>query len=165
MKTAWVTINSEQDFPEVNGEYLVRFANRAQAVMAFDNTAGAPTFGQWVEVEDDGSEYEYEDEFDFIPYDSVTHWQPLPTDPDDIVKPANEFEVNIINDGNAHSGAFIKAWVSYQRRKGNPQAETLWANVWSKEAQAKNIFPPNRALNYTVKSKGDHAFIRRAADN
>ena len=66
----WISV--KERLPEKNGEYLCRWTNKSVSDAEYESTYGS--FGYWFEF--------WEDEYkEWISYDGITHWMPLPEPP------------------------------------------------------------------------------------
>ncbi len=66
----WIPVTER--LPEKNGEYLCRWINKSVGDAEYESTYGS--FGYWFDF--------WEDEYkDWIAYDGITHWMPLPEPP------------------------------------------------------------------------------------
>ena len=66
----WISVKDR--LPDKNGEYLCRWINKDVSNADYESTYGS--FGYWFNF--------WEDEYkDWISYDGITHWMPLPQKP------------------------------------------------------------------------------------
>ena len=66
----WIPVTER--LPDKDGEYLVRFTDKAIANAEYESKYGS--FGYWLDIMWDG-------DADWYPYVGVTHWMPLPEPP------------------------------------------------------------------------------------
>ena len=67
----WIPVTER--LPDKNGEYLCRWINKSVSDAEYESTYGS--FGYWFDF------WEDEDK-KWIAYDGITHWMPLPLDPE-----------------------------------------------------------------------------------
>ena len=66
----WISVKDR--LPEMNGEYLCLWVNKSVSDAEYESIYGS--FGYWFNF--------WEDEYkEWISYDGITHWMPLPTPP------------------------------------------------------------------------------------
>ena len=66
----WIPV--AERLPDKNGEYLCRWVNKSVSDAEYESTYGS--FGYWFNF--------WEDEYkDWISYEGITHWMPLPDPP------------------------------------------------------------------------------------
>ena len=66
----WISVKDR--LPDKNGEYLCRWINKSVSDAEYESTFGS--FGYWFDF--------WEDEYkDWISYEGITHWMPLPEPP------------------------------------------------------------------------------------
>jgi hypothetical protein len=66
----WISVKDR--LPEKDGEYLVRFDNKAIHNAEYESKCGS--FGYWLAIM-------WDEDADWFPYVGVTHWMPLPQPP------------------------------------------------------------------------------------
>ena len=66
----WIPVTER--LPDNDGEYLVRFDNKAITNTEYESKYGS--FGYWLAIM-------WDEDADWYPYTNVTHWMPLPEPP------------------------------------------------------------------------------------